>query len=131
MARTVQRNHNRPQLPSPPAFDVGVGISKLCKDSHFFEMHEPLRRIHKVLWVVFITANITGMSTRKLDNHVNALGRQSDVSKRPCRGSARTSTRTSQTYVHAVWETSRSPTSGRMWRSPRFGNTGGSCPIPS
>jgi putative transposase len=80
-ARTVQCNGHRPKLLSTPAGDIEVGIPKLRKGSFFPELLEPRRRIDRALWAVIMTAYITGTSTRKVDDLVEALGCDSGVSK--------------------------------------------------
>src|SRR3954451_2134118 len=79
--RTALRNGHRPKLVSTPAGDIELGIPKLRTGSFFPELLEPRRRIDRALWGVIMTAYITGTSTRKVDDLVKALGRDSGISK--------------------------------------------------
>lgn len=79
--RTALLNGHRPKLLSTPAGDVEVGIPKLRTGSFFPELLEPRRRVDRALWAVIMTAYITGTSTRKVDDLVQALGCDSGVSK--------------------------------------------------
>ena len=112
LTRTTQRNGHRPKLVSTPAGDLEVKIPKLRTGSFFPELLEPRRRIDKALWAVIMTAYVTGTSTRKVDDLVKALGCDSGVSRRRCRGSANTSTPTWPCSAPEIWAISRSCTSG-------------------
>ncbi len=64
-----------------PVGDVEVKISKPRKGLFFPELLEPSRRVDQVLWGVIMTAYVTGMSARKVDDLVKALGCATGMSK--------------------------------------------------
>lgn len=79
--RTNQRNGARTHTLSTPAGDVELRIPKLRVGSFFPSLLEPSHRVDKALWAVVMTAYITGTSTRKVDDLVQALGCESGVSR--------------------------------------------------
>jgi putative transposase len=79
--RTNQRNGSRPRLLSTKAGDVELAIPKLRHGSFFPALLEPRRRIDRALWAVVMEAYVHGVSTRKVDDLVAALGIDAGVSK--------------------------------------------------
>jgi len=79
--RTTHRNGSRPRLLSTKAGDVELAIPKLRHGSFFPALLEPRRRIDRALWAVVMEAFVHGVSTRKVDDLVAALGIDAGVSK--------------------------------------------------
>jgi putative transposase len=79
--RTTQRNGHRPRLLSTPAGDVDLEIPKLRQGSFFPSLLERRRRIDRALFAVVMEAYVHGVSTRKVDDLVKALGADSGISK--------------------------------------------------
>jgi len=79
--RTNQRNGRRPRLLSTPAGDVELEIPKLRQGSFFPSLLERRRRIDRALFAVVMEAYVHGVSTRKVDDLVKALGVASGISK--------------------------------------------------
>ena len=79
--RTNQRNGHRPRLLSTPAGDVELEIPKLRVGSFFPSLLERRRRIDRALFAVVMEAYVHGVSTRKVDDLVKALGVASGISK--------------------------------------------------
>jgi putative transposase len=79
--RTTQRNGYRPKLISTTAGDVELGIPKLRHGSFFPSLLERRRRIDRALYAVVMEAYVHGISTRKVDDLVKALGAASGISK--------------------------------------------------
>jgi putative transposase len=79
--RTTHRNGSRSPLLSTKAGDVGLAIPKLRAGSFFPALLEPRRRIDRALWAVIMEAFVHGVSTRKVDDLVTALGIDAGVSK--------------------------------------------------
>ncbi len=80
-ARTTHRNGSRARLLSTKAGDVELAIPKLRSGSFFPSLLEPRRRIDRALWAVVMEAFVHGVSTRKVDDLVTALGIDAGVSK--------------------------------------------------
>jgi transposase-like protein len=80
-SRTTHRNGSRSRLLSTKAGDVNLQIPKLRQGSFFPSLLEPRRRIDKALWAVVMEAYVHGVSTRKVDDLVQALGIDSGISK--------------------------------------------------
>ena len=80
-ARTNQRNGHRPRLLSTPAGDVELAIPKLRSGSFFPSLLERRRRIDRALFAVVMEAYVHGVSTRKVDDLVKALGVGTGISK--------------------------------------------------
>jgi putative transposase len=80
-ARTTQRNGHRPKLVSTAAGDVELAIPKLRRGSFFPSLLERRRRIDRALYAVVMEAYVHGISTRKVDDLVKALGAASCISK--------------------------------------------------
>jgi putative transposase len=79
--RTTHRNGSRARLLSTKAGDVELQIPKLREGSFYPSLLEPRRRIDRALWAVIMEAFVHGVSTRKVDDLVNALGIDAGVSK--------------------------------------------------
>jgi putative transposase len=80
-ARTTQRNGSRDRLLSTKAGDVDLKIPKLRQGSFFPSILERRRRIDRALFAVVMEAYVHGVSTRKVDDLVTALGLESGISK--------------------------------------------------
>ena len=79
--RTTDRNGSRPRLLTTQAGDIELRIPKLRKGSFFPSILEPRRRIDQALYAVVMEAYVNGVSTRAVDNLVEALGATSGISK--------------------------------------------------
>ncbi len=79
--RTTQRNGSRDRLLTTKAGDVGLKIPKLRRGSFFPSILERRRRIDRALFAVVMEAYVHGVSTRKVDDLVTALGVGSGISK--------------------------------------------------
>jgi transposase-like protein len=80
-ARTTHRNGSRTRLLSTKAGDVELHIPKLREGSFFPALLSPRRRIDVALWAVVMEAYVHGVSTRKVDDLVAALGIEAGISK--------------------------------------------------
>jgi len=80
-SRTTHRNGSRPRLVTTQAGDVGLRIPKLRKGSFFPVILEPRRRIDQALYAVVMEAYVQGISTRSVDDLVEAMGVDSGISK--------------------------------------------------
>jgi putative transposase len=80
-SRTAQRNGHRPKLITTAAGDVELAIPKLREGSFFPSLLERRRRIDRALFAVVMEAWVHGVSTRKVDDLVKALGAASGISK--------------------------------------------------
>ena len=80
-SRTTDRNGSRPRLVTTRAGDVGLRIPKLRKGSFFPVILEPRRRIDQALYAVVMEAYVQGISTRSVDDLVEAMGIDSGISK--------------------------------------------------
>ena len=79
--RTTHRNGSRTRLLSTKAGDVELHIPKLREGSFLPVLLEPRRRIDRALWAVVMEAYVHGVSTRKVDDLVRALGIDAGISK--------------------------------------------------
>ncbi|HEX3565401.1 MAG TPA: transposase, partial [Acidimicrobiales bacterium] len=79
--RTNQRNGVRPRLLSTKAGDVELSIPKLRRGSFFPAILERRRRIDRALYAVVMEAYVHGVSTRKVDDLVAAMGLDTGISK--------------------------------------------------
>jgi putative transposase len=79
--RSTHRNGSRTRLLSTKAGDVELQIPKLRVGSFYPSLLEPRRRIDRALWAVIMEAFVHGVSTRKVDDLVQALGIDAGVSK--------------------------------------------------
>ncbi len=80
-SRTNLRNGHRVRLLSTPAGDVDLAIPKLRVGSFFPSLLERRRRIDRALFAVVMEAYVHGISTRKVDDLVKALGVGTGISK--------------------------------------------------
>ncbi len=72
--RTTERNGHRPRALTTKAGDVELRIPKLRKGSFFPIILEPRRRIDQALYAVVMEAYVHGISTRSVDDLVEAMG---------------------------------------------------------
>jgi putative transposase len=79
--RTTRRNGHRDRLLTTKAGDVALRIPKLRQGSFFPSILERRRRIDRALFAVVMEAWVHGVSTRKVDDLVAALGAASGISK--------------------------------------------------
>jgi transposase-like protein len=79
--RITQRNGHRPKVVSTTAGDVELAIPKLREGSFFPSLLERRRRIDRALFAVVMEAYVHGVSTRKVDDLVKALGVASGISR--------------------------------------------------
>src|SRR5215207_5295979 len=80
-ARTTERNGARDRLLATQAGDVELRIPKLRKGSYFPVILEPRRRIDQALYAVVMEAYVNGVSTRSVDDLVEAMGADAGISK--------------------------------------------------
>ena len=73
-SRTTQRNGTRDKLVTTTAGDLTVKIPKVRTGSFFPALLEPRRRIDVALHAVVMQAYVEGVSTRRVDDLVVALG---------------------------------------------------------
>jgi putative transposase len=79
--RTTERNGHRGRLLSTQAGDVALKIPKLRSGSFFPTLLEPRRRIDQALYAVIAQAYVEGVSTRSVDDLVQAMGIASGISR--------------------------------------------------
>jgi putative transposase len=79
--RTTWRNGTREKTVSTTAGDLTVKIAKTRTGSFFPSLLTPRRRIDVALHAVVMEAYVQGVSTRKVDDLVAALGAESGISK--------------------------------------------------
>ncbi len=79
--RTTWRNGVREKLVATTAGDLTVKIPKTRTGSFFPTLLHPRRRIDRALHAVVMEAYVHGVSTRKVDDLVEALGVASGISK--------------------------------------------------
>ncbi|WP_130866391.1 IS256 family transposase [Acidipropionibacterium timonense] len=79
--RTTRRNGTRSKTLATPAGEVDLAIPKLREGSFFPSLLSPRRRVDKALYAVIATAWIDGVSTRKVDQLVRALGNDTGISR--------------------------------------------------
>src|SRR5690625_5617415 len=79
--RTTQRNDTRSRILSTTAGDLDLRIPKLREGSFFSSLLERRRRVDQALFAVVMEAYVHGVSTRKVDDLVKALGAESGISK--------------------------------------------------
>lgn len=72
--RVTERNGHRPRMLTTKAGDVELRIPKLRKGSFFPIILEPRRRIDQALYAVVMEAYVHGISTRSVDDLVEAMG---------------------------------------------------------
>jgi len=79
--RLAQRNGHRSRLLATTAGDLELRIPKLRAGSFFPSLLERRRRVDQALFAVVMEAYLHGVSTRKVDDLVRALGADSGISK--------------------------------------------------
>ena len=79
--RLGYRNGYRPRTLATQVGDIDLRIPKLRSGSHLPSILEPRRRVDQALYGVVMEAYVGGISTRKVDALVAALGVQSGISK--------------------------------------------------
>jgi putative transposase len=79
--RSNQRNGHRPRLLTTTAGDLELAIPKLRVGSFFPSLLERRRRVDQALFAVVMEAYLHGVSTRKVDDLVRALGADTGISK--------------------------------------------------
>lgn len=79
--RTALRNGSRPRVLTTTAGDLELRIPKLRTGSFFPSLLERRRRVDQALFAVVMEAYLHGVSTRKVDDLVKALGADSGISK--------------------------------------------------
>ena len=88
--RSGYRNGSRPRLLTTQVGDIPLSIPKLRAGSFFPTILEPRRRIDQALYAVIMEAWVKGVSTRKVDALVEAIGSQAGISRsevsRICQG---------------------------------------------
>jgi putative transposase len=80
-ARTGQRNGHRSRTLSTSAGDLELRIPKLRAGSFFPCLLERRRRVDQALYAVVMETYLHGVSTRKVDDLVKALGVDAGISK--------------------------------------------------
>ncbi|MGH9072297.1 MAG: IS256 family transposase [Acidimicrobiales bacterium] len=73
-SRLGQRNGHRPRTVDTRLGRLELGIPKLRQGSFLPSLLEPRRRIERALWAVIQEAWVHGVSTRKVDDLVQAMG---------------------------------------------------------
>jgi putative transposase len=79
--RTAVRNGSRSRTLTTTAGDLDLRIPKLRTGSFFPSLLERRRRVDQALFAVVMEAYLHGVSTRKVDDLVKALGADSGISK--------------------------------------------------
>jgi len=79
--RTAQRNGTRPRTLTTTAGDLDLRIPKLRTGSFFPSLLERRRRVDQALFAVVMEAYLHGVSTRKVDDLVKALGADTGISR--------------------------------------------------
>ena len=79
--RTAIRNGTRSRVLSTTAGDLELKIPKLRAGSFFPSLLERRRRIDQAMFAVVMEAYLHGVSTRKVDDLVKALGADTGISK--------------------------------------------------
>ncbi len=79
--RSTYRNGSRPRLLTSQAGDLQLRIPKLRQGSFFPALLERRRRVDEALYAVVMEAYVHGVSTRKVDDLVKALGADTGISK--------------------------------------------------
>lgn len=79
--RTTQRNGARERVLTSTAGDLDLRIPKMRAGSFFPSLLERRRRVDQALFAVVMEAYLHGVSTRKVDDLVKALGADTAISK--------------------------------------------------
>ncbi|MBM7826958.1 transposase-like protein [Microbacterium aurum] len=80
-ARVAQRNGTRPRTLTTTAGELELRIPKQRQGSFFPSLLERRRRVDQALFAVVMEAYVHGVSTRKVDDLVKALGADTGISK--------------------------------------------------
>jgi transposase-like protein len=80
-ARTAQRNGSRPRILTTTAGVLELRIPKLRTGSFFPSLLERRRRIDQALFAVVMEGYLHGVSTRRVDDLVRALGADTGISE--------------------------------------------------
>ena len=78
--RTTHRNGSRPRVLSTTAGGLELVIPKLRQGSFFPALLERRRRVDQALFAVVMEAYLHGVSTRKVETQVKALGADTGIS---------------------------------------------------
>ncbi len=79
--RVAQRNGSRPRMLTTTAGELELRVPKLRQGSFFPSLLERRRRVDQALFAVVMEAYVHGVSTRKVDELVKALGADTGISK--------------------------------------------------
>src|SRR5699024_8669988 len=79
--RVTQRNGTRAKTLTTTAGQLDLRIPKLRQGSFFPSLLERRRRVDQALFAVVMEAYVHGVSTRKVDDLVRALGADTGISK--------------------------------------------------
>ena len=79
--RVTRRNGTREKKLATPSGTLELTIPKLREGSFFPSLLEPRRRVDQALWSVIAQAWIGGVSTRRVDALVKALGNEAGISR--------------------------------------------------
>lgn len=79
--RRTHRNGTRGKQLATPTGTLELTIPKLREGSFFPSLLEPRRRIDQALWAVIAQAWVSGVSTRRVDALVKALGNEAGISR--------------------------------------------------
>jgi len=79
--RSTHRNGTRPRVLTTTAGDLDLTIPKLRAGTFFPALLERRRRVDQALFAVVMEAYLHGVSTRKVDDLVKALGADTGISK--------------------------------------------------
>ena len=79
--RTTRRNGARPKMRATPAGEVNLAIPKLREGSFFPSLLSLRWRVDRALYAVICQAWLDGVSTRKVDQLVRALGDDTGISR--------------------------------------------------
>jgi len=79
--RSTQRNGSRPRTLTTTAGDLDLKIPKVRQGTFFPALLERRRRVDQALFAVVMEAYLHGVSTRKVDDLVKALGAETGISK--------------------------------------------------
>ena len=128
--RRTRRNGKRPKKLATTAGEVDLAIPKLRQGSFFPSLLSPRKRVDKALYAVICSAWIEGISTRKVDDLVRALGNESGISRSTVSRICKASTTRSRSLCPGRWTTPGSPT--YSWTPPMWmsGATTGWSPRP-
>ncbi len=109
--RLTHRNGYRSRTWDTRVGTMELRIPKVREGSYFPSLLEPRRRSEKALLSVIQQAHLEGVSTRRVDDLVKALGCDG-ISKSQCPASAGTWTRWWRTSCASLWTAVRIPTFG-------------------